>query len=63
MEILISEYTSSDSTITGFNVTLIIRNKKKTINDSDFFPEGSDVEVKIKQLKRLLKQHFDAQAV
>jgi len=60
MEILISETTTSEN-ITGFNVTLIIRNKKKTINDSDFFPEGSDVEVKIKQLKRLLKQHFDAQ--
>ena len=36
-------------------------NKKKTINDADFFPEGSEVDVKIKQLKRLLKQHFDAQ--
>jgi len=61
MEILISEYTSSDSTITGFNVTFINRNKKKTINDADFFPEGSEVDVKIKQLKKLLKQHFDAQ--
>ena len=60
MEILISETTTSEN-ITGCNVTLIIRNKKKTINDADFFPEGSEVEVKIKQLKRLLKQHFDAQ--
>jgi len=60
MEILISETTTSEN-IAGFNVTLIIRNKKKTINDADFFPEGSEVEVKIKQLKRLLKQHFDAQ--
>lgn len=61
MEILISEYTSSDSTSTGFNVTFINRNKKKTINDADFFPEGSEVDVKIKQLKKLLKQYFDAQ--
>jgi len=61
MEILISEYTSSDSTTTGFNVTFINRNKKKVINDADFFPEGSDVEVKIKQLKKLLKTYFDAQ--
>ena len=60
MEILISETTTSEN-ITGFNVTFINRNKKKMINDADFFPEGSEVEVKIKQLKRLLKQHFDAQ--
>lgn len=60
MEILISETITSEN-ITGCNVTFINRTKKKTINDSDFFPEGSDIEVKIKQLKRLLKQHFDAQ--
>jgi hypothetical protein len=61
MEILISEYTNSDSTTTGFNVTFINRNKKKTINDSDFFPDGSDIGQKIIQLKRLLKIYFDAQ--
>jgi len=60
MEILITEMTTSDN-ITGFNVTFINRNKKKTINDADFFPEGSEVDVKIKQLKRLLKTYFDAQ--
>ena len=52
--------TTSDN-ITGFNVTFINRNKKKTTNDVDFFPTGSDVEVKIGQLKKLLKQYFDAQ--
>ena len=63
MEILITETTVNDqSPVAGFNVTFINRNKKKTINDNDFFPEGSDVEVKIGQLKKLLKQHFDAQA-
>ena len=61
MEIIISETTTSEN-ITGFNVTFINRNKKKTINDADFFPAGSDVEVKIKQLKKLLKNYFDAQA-
>ena len=61
MEILISEYTSSDSTTTGFNVTFVNRNKKKTINDADFFPDGSDIAQKVQQLKRLLKTHFDAQ--
>jgi len=61
MEILICEYTSSDNTTTGFNVTFINRNKKKVVNDADFFPAGSEVEVKIGQLKKLLKQYFDAQ--
>jgi hypothetical protein len=60
MEILISETATSEK-ITGFNVTFIIRNKKRAVNDNDFFPDGSEIEVKIKQLKRLLKQHFDAQ--
>ena len=60
MEILISETITSEN-ITGFNVTFINRNKKKTINDADFFPEGSEVDVKIKQLKKLLKTYFDAQ--
>ena len=62
MEIIISEINQNDQTpVAGCNVTFINRTKKKTINDADFFPEGSEVEVKIKQLKRLLKQHFDAQ--
>jgi vacuolar-type H+-ATPase subunit D/Vma8 len=61
MEILISETTTSEN-IAGCNVTFINRNKKKTINDADFFPEGSEVDVKIKQLKKLLKNYFDAQA-
>ena len=62
MEILITETTVNDqSQVAGFNVTFINRNKKKTINDADFFPEGSEVDVKIKQLKKLLKQYFDAQ--
>jgi len=60
MEILITETTTSEN-ITGFSVTFINRNKKKTINDADFFPAGSEVEVKIGQLKKLLKQYFDAQ--
>ena len=62
MEILITETAVNDqSPVAGFNVTFINRNKKKTINDADFFPDGSEVEVKIKQLKKLLKTHFDAQ--
>jgi hypothetical protein len=61
MEILITETVQSEFGSAGFNVTFINRNKKKVVNDADFFPEGSEIEVKIKQLKRLLKQYFDAQ--
>ena len=61
MEILISEYTSSDNTSTGFNITFVNRNKKKAINESDFFADGSEIAQKVNQLKRLLKQYFDAQ--
>ena len=61
MEILISETVQSEFGIAGCNVTFINRNKKKVINDSDFFADGSDIAQKVIQLKRLLKQHFDAQ--
>ena len=60
MEILITEMTTSDN-ITGFNVTFINRNKKKAINESDFFADGSEISQKVIQLKRLLKTYFDAQ--
>ena len=62
MEILITETSVNDqSPVAGFNVTFINRNKKKTINDADFFADGSDIAQKVIQLKRLLKQYFDAQ--
>lgn len=64
MEILISEQTRSNDQglpITGYSVTFVNRNKKKTLNEQDFFPEGSEIEIKVGQLKRLLKTYFDAQ--
>ena len=65
MEIQISEQTSVDAngvvSVIGYYVTFINKNKKKIINDSDLFPVGSDVDVRIGQLKKLLKNHFDAQ--
>jgi hypothetical protein len=61
MEILITETVQSEFGVAGFNVTFISRNKKKTINDADFFEDGSDIAQKVIQLKRLLKIHFDAQ--
>ena len=61
MEILISETVQSEFGAAGFNVTFINRNKKKAINESDFFADGSEIAQKVIQLKRLLKTYFDAQ--
>jgi hypothetical protein len=64
MEILISEQTNSGVNglpITGYSITFVNRNKKKTMNEQDFFTDGSEIEAKVQQLKRLLKQYFDAQ--
>lgn len=64
MEILISEQTQSNITgepMEGYSIIFVNRNKKKTMNEQDFFAEGSEIEAKVKQLKRLLKTYFDAQ--
>jgi len=61
MEILISEFENVEIKENGYNVTFVNRNKKRSTNDTDFFPAGSDVEVKIGELKKLLKNYFNAQ--
>lgn len=62
MEILITETAVNDqSQVAGFNITFVNRNKKKAINESDFFADGSEISQKVIQLKRLLKTYFDAQ--
>jgi len=64
MEILICEQTKSNDQglpITGYSITFVNRNKKKTMNEQDFFADGSEIEAKVQQLKRLLKTYFDAQ--
>jgi hypothetical protein len=61
MEILISEFKNVEIKENGYNVTFVNRNKKRSTNDTDFFPAGSDVEVKIGELKKLLKNYFNAQ--
>ena len=60
MEILISEVTTMEG-IKGYSITYINRNNKRTINDQDFFPDGSDIETKVQQLKKLLKDYFISQ--
>lgn len=61
MEILISEQTQIGTDAKGYSITFINRNKKKTINEQDFFADGSEIEAKVQQLKKLLKTYFDAQ--
>ena len=61
MEILISEQTQIGTDAKGYSITFINRNKKKTMNEQDFFADGSEIEAKVQQLKKLLKQYFDAQ--
>jgi hypothetical protein len=57
MEILITEVTTMEG-IKGYSITYINRNNKRTINEQDFFPDGSDIETKVQQLKKLLKDYF-----
>lgn len=61
MEILISEQTQIGTNATGYSITFVNRNKKKTMNEQDFFADGSEIEIKVQQLKKLLKTYFDAQ--
>lgn len=44
----------------GYLVSLSGQQGKKQINESDFFPDGCEIETKIQQLRRLLRQYFDA---
>ena len=60
MEIIISESFKSDTNEKGYQVQFIARTGKKQTNESDFFPDGSEIETTIQQLKKLLRKYFDA---
>lgn len=59
MEILITESVSPDDGGKGYRVSFSSRQGKRQIHESDFFPDGNTIELKIQQLKKLLRQHFD----
>ena len=61
MEILISEFENAEIKEKGYNVTFVNRNKKRSTNDTDFFPDGSAIETKVQELKKLLKDYFNSQ--
>jgi|694.fasta_scaffold14675_18 hypothetical protein len=64
MEILISETSIIDAdgnNIKGYSVSVSNRAGKRSIQDADVFLNGSEIETKIQQLRKLLKKYFDAQ--
>ena len=64
MEILIqdTEITDVNGNVTkGYSVSMASRTGKRNTQDADVFLNGSEIEAKIQQLKRLLKTYFDAQ--
>jgi hypothetical protein len=64
MEILISETSITDvnGIVTkGYAVSVSNRTAKRNTQDADVFLSGTEIETKIQQLKKLLKNYFDAQ--
>jgi hypothetical protein len=64
MEILISETTITDvngNTTKGYAVSMNNRLGKRNTQDSDVFLNGTEIETKIQQLKKLLKDYFNSQ--
>lgn len=64
MEILISETSITDvdgNTTKGYAVSMNNRSGKRNTQDSDVFLNGTEIEIKVQQLKRLLKDYFNSQ--
>lgn len=60
MEILIRENTQAETGIKGYSVQFIGQQGKKRVDESDFFPNGSEIETTIQQLRKQLRKYFDA---
>lgn len=43
----------------GYLVAISDQIGRKQISESDFFANGSEIETKVQQLRKLLRQHFD----
>jgi len=64
MDIIIqkSESTLIDgSKSSGLMISFTNRTNKRNTQDTDFFPDGSEIEIKVQQLKKLLKDYFNSQ--
>jgi hypothetical protein len=64
MEItILKSYTTlpDGSTSEGYLISVTTRTGKKSVVESDFFADSSEIAQKVIQLKRLLKTYFDAQ--
>jgi len=60
MEILIRENTQADTGTKGYAVQFIAQQGKRRVDESDFFPDGSEIETIIQQLRKQLRKYFDA---
>lgn len=59
MNISICE-TIGDNANKGYIVSFSNITGKKQINESDFFPDGSEIENTIQQLRKQLRKYFDS---
>lgn len=57
--ILISSGFNLEDNSPGYQITISNTNNKKTINNVDFFPDNSEIEVAVQKLKKLLIQYFN----
>ena len=60
MEILIRENTQADTGTKGYAVQFIAQHGKRRVDESDFFPDGSEIETIIQQLRKQLRKYFDS---
>ena len=58
MHITISENKTEKGN--GYLVTMTGQQGKRRVDESDFFPDGSDIETTIQQLRKQLRKYFDA---
>ena len=58
MHITISENKTENGN--GYLVTMAGQQGKKRVDESDFFPDGSEIETIIQQLRKQLRKYFDA---
>lgn len=66
MQITISKgqsYDEQGKEIKGYHISVSSQTGKKTVQDSDFFADGSEIENKVQQLHQILKKYFGPDGV
>lgn len=49
------------STPDGYFISVNTRSGKKNTQESDFFPDGTEIQIKIEELKILISNYFNSQ--